>query len=188
MYLRLGTTNIKYSTEQDDFTVFSEVVDSKMSYEKPILVRTPDELDIWFGSDFPGKDYYDELLESGVTLFLYRPIKVEQNTNAPDYVDLKEYSIDQKLYYNLTELPEIGEDKVLYKVVTGEGEYKEGNLWYTLYIYYLGEYMKILELPQNLDTNNTSSLENRDVLNINYPGFIGPEYCYPKYIEEGDVD
>ena len=42
MYLRLGTTNIKYSTEQDDFTVFSEVVDSKMSYEKPILVRTPD--------------------------------------------------------------------------------------------------------------------------------------------------
>ena len=101
MYLRLGTTNIKYSTEQDDFTVFSEVVDSKMSYEKPILVRTPDELDIWFGSDFPGKDYYDELLESGVTLFLYRPIKVEQNTNAPDYVDLKEYSIDQKLYYNL---------------------------------------------------------------------------------------
>lgn len=188
MYLRLGTTNIKYSTEQDDFTVFSEVVDSKMSYEKPILVRTPDELDIWFGSDFPGKDYYDELLESGVTLFLYRPIKVEQNTNAPDYVDLKEYSIDQKLYYNLTELPEIGEDKVLYKVVTGEGEYKEGNLWYTLYIYYLGEYMKILELPQNLDTNNTSSLENRDVLNINYQGFIGPEYCYPKYIEEGDVD
>ena len=188
MYLRLGTTNIKYSTEQDDFTVFSEVVDSKMSYEKPILVRTPNELDIWFGSDFPGKDYYDELLESGVTLFLYRPIKVEQNTNAPDYVDLKEYSIDQKLYYNLTELPEIGEDKVLYKVVTGEGEYKEGNLWYTLYIYYLGEYMKILELPQNLDTNNTSSLENRDVLNINYPGFIGPEYCYPKYIEEGDVD
>ena len=69
MYLRLGTTNIKYSTEQDDFTVFSEVVDSKMSYEKPILVRTPDELDIWFGSDFPGKDYYDELLESGVTLY-----------------------------------------------------------------------------------------------------------------------
>lgn len=188
MYLRLGTTNIKYSTEQDDFTVFSEVVDSKMSYEKPVLVRTSDELDIWFGSDFPGKDYYDELLESGVTLFLYRPIKVEQNTNAPDYIDLKEYSIDQKLYYNLIELPEIGEDKVLYKVVTGEGEYKEGNLWYTLYIYYLGEYMKILELPQNLDTNNTSSLENRDVLNINYPGFIGPEYCYPKYIEEGDVD
>lgn len=188
MYLKLGTTNIKYSTGQDDFTVFSEVVDSKMSFERPVLVRTPDELEIWFGSDFPGKDYYDELLESGVTLFLYRPIKVEQNTNALDYIDLKEYSMDQKLYYNFTELPETGEDKVLYKVVTGDGEYKEGNLWYTLYIYYLGEYTKILELPQNLDTNNTSSLGNRDVLNINYPGFIGPEYCYPKYTEDGDAD
>lgn len=58
---------------------------------------------------------------------------------------------------------------------------------YSLYILSRRIY-EILELPQNLDTNNTSSLENRDVLNINYPGFIGPEYCYPKYIEEGDVD
>lgn len=183
MYLRLGTTNIKYSTSQDDFTVFSEVVDSKMSYERPVLVRTPDELDIWFGENIPERDYFDELLESGVTLFLYRPIKVEQNKNSGDYIDLGKYSVDEKLYYNTSELPEVGEEEVLYKVVESTGEYKEGNLWFTYYIYTLGDYMKVTELPQNLDTNNTDSLNNKDVLNINYSGFLGPEYCYPKYLE-----
>lgn len=183
MYLRLGTTNIKYSTEQDDFTVFSEVVDSKMSYEKPVLVRTPDELDIWFGEDFTDKEYFDELLESGVTLFLYRPVKVEQNKNSSGYINLEEYSVDKNLYYNTSKLPEIGVEGILYKVVTSAGEYKEGNLWYSYYIYFLGEYIKTTDLPQNLDTNNTNSLNNRDVLNINYSGFPGPEYCYPIYLE-----
>ena len=33
MYIKLGTTNIKYLTDQDDFMIFSEVVDSGLSYE-----------------------------------------------------------------------------------------------------------------------------------------------------------
>ena len=39
MYIKLGTTNIKYLTDQDDFMIFSEVVDSGLSYERPVLVR-----------------------------------------------------------------------------------------------------------------------------------------------------
>ena len=100
MYLRLGTTNIKYSTSQDDFTVFSEVVDSKMSYERPVLVRTPDELDIWFGENIPERDYFDELLESGVTLFLYRPIKVEQNNLSLEYFLQTIYQVHLELLYS----------------------------------------------------------------------------------------
>ena len=188
MYLRLGTTNIKYSTSQDDFTIFSEVIDSGMSYEKPVLVRTPDELDIWFGESFTDKDYFNELLESGVTLFLYRPVKVEQNKNSDNYILLEKYTIDEKLYYSVKDLPEVGKSEVLYKVVDSSGKYKEQNLWFSYYIYNSGTYINITNLPQNLDSNNTDSLNNRDVLNINYLGFDGPEYCYPKYQENSNEE
>lgn len=183
MYLKLGTTNIKYSTDQDDFIIFSEIIDSTMSYEKPILVRTPDELDIWFGKSFTNRDYLIELLKSGVTLFLYKPIKTEQNKNSENYIDIEKYSIDKRLYYNISELPKEGENEVLYKVIESSGDYKDNDIYFSYYIYFLGSYVKTTELPQNLDSNNTDSLNNRDVLNINFTGFKGPEYCYPKYIE-----
>ena len=80
MYIRLGKTKINYtSPDYDDFMIFAEVPDVSMSYEKPILVHTKDELDIWFGRNFKDRDYFDELLESGVTLFLYKPVSEEPN-------------------------------------------------------------------------------------------------------------
>ena len=49
MYLELGKVKKKYETESiDDFMIISEIPNSQLSYEKPILVRTMDELDIWF--------------------------------------------------------------------------------------------------------------------------------------------
>ena len=64
MYINLGNTNINYSTSLDDYIIVSEVVDSQLSYENPVLVRTKDELDIWFGKDFSDRNYFDELLQS----------------------------------------------------------------------------------------------------------------------------
>ena len=63
MYLNLGKTNIKYkSGYKDDFIILSEVVNSQLSYENPILIRTKDELDIWFGKNFDSRDYLNKTL------------------------------------------------------------------------------------------------------------------------------
>lgn len=201
MYLKLGNTNIKYSTNQDDFIILSQIVDSGLSYEKPVFVRTPDELDIWFGNNFSDKEYFDELLKSGVTLFIYRPINVEENIYSDGYIDLSEYIVDPKIYDTIYDLPEYQEgSKIKYKVISEDGNYLEGNIKYSYFIYLeeLG-YVNISELPQNIDTNNTMSLNNRDTIDISYPGYTGPSYNFPiyrenefgtisKYPEEDNID
>lgn len=90
MYINLGNTNLNYSTSLDDYIIVSEVVDSQLSYENPVLVRTKDELDIWFGRDFSDRNYFDELLQRGVTLYLYKPI-LSSNIRDRNYVDLGSY-------------------------------------------------------------------------------------------------
>lgn len=201
MYLKLGNTNIKYSTNQDDFTILSQVVNSGLSYERPVFVRTPDELNIWFGDSFTDKKYFDELLSSGITLFLYKPINSKENIYSDGYIDLSEYTVDPKIYDTINDLPEYQEgSKIKYKVLTENGEFEENSVNYSYYIYInsIG-YTKISELPQNIDTNNTISLNNRDTLDICYPGYIGPSYNFPiyrenelgtisKYPEEDNID
>ena len=201
MYLKLGNTNIKYSTNQDDFTILSQVVNSGLSYERPVFVRTPDELNIWFGDSFTDKKYFDELLSSGITLFLYKPINSKENIYSDGYIDLSEYTVDPKIYDTINDLPEYQEgSKIKYKVLTENGEFEENSVNYSYYIYInsIG-YTKMSELPQNIDTNNTISLNNRDTLDICYPGYIGPSYNFPiyrenefgtisKYPEEDNID
>lgn len=185
MYLKLGDTNIKYSTSQNDFMIFSQIIDSGMSYEKPILVRTPDELEIWFGRNFTEKAYFDQLLESGVTLYLYRPIEAEDNIYSDDYIDTSEFIVDQKLYELESDLPETGNDITKYKVVDPEGNMRDETtgLSYSYYIWTSESYIKEKELPQNINNNNTISLNNRDTLTIGYKGYEGPSYWYPIYRE-----
>lgn len=185
MYIKLGTTNIKYLTSQNDFIIISEVVDSKLSYERPVLVRTSDELDVWFGRSFSDRDYLAELLETGVTLFLYKPIQEEINNKGDNYIDYYIYSEDPKLYYNEYEFPETGEDQIKYKLVstTGKEIDSETSLRFDYWIWLNSEYINTSQLPQNLDLNNTNSLNNREVLSINYNGYKGPEYTYPDYQE-----
>ena len=75
MYIKLGSTTLNYpSIPYDDFMVFSEVIDSQVGYEKPVLVRTIEQLDKWFGRDFTSRDYFEELINSGVTLLLTKPL------------------------------------------------------------------------------------------------------------------
>ena len=186
MYLKLGSNYISYSTNTNDFLIFSEIIDSGMSYEKPILVRNKNELDIWFGNEYSEKDYLEELLKEGVTLFLYRPVNSQDNIYSDEYVNLENYKLNNNLFESISELPDIGEANTIYKLVTDNGEYIDSStgLNYSHYIYVesIG-YTKVSDLPQNMTSNNTMSLNNRDTLNLSYVGYEGPEYSYPIYRE-----
>lgn len=105
MYIKLGSTKINYRNRgTDDFIILSEVVDSSLSYEKPVLVRTTEELDIWFGEDFTDKDYFIELLKGGVTLYLYKPISPSPDTTSPDYIDFSNYDTIDILFYSTEQI------------------------------------------------------------------------------------
>lgn len=117
MYIKIGNTNIKYNSDVNDYIIFSEVVDSQLSYEKPILVRTKDELDIWFGRNFKDRDYFDELIRSGVTLYLYKPIKDNNTQDIDDYIDIEAYYIFPEIFLDL---PSIGEGGYMYYLKTVE--------------------------------------------------------------------
>ena len=192
MYLRLGDTNIKYSTSQNDFMIFSQIIESGMSYEKPTLVRTSDELEIWFGRNFTEKAYFDQLLESGVTLYLYRPVFSEDNVYGDLYIDTSEYHVDQRLYEDISELSRPGLPETRYKVVDSDGNERDEatGLSFSYYIWIDDDYTREQDLPQNIDNNNTVSLNNRDTLNIGYSGYNGPSYWYPIYREndKGEID
>ena len=118
MYIKLGTTNLNYSTSLDDYMIVSEVVDSQLSYENPVLVRSKDELDIWFGKEFSSRNYFDELLQQGITLYLYKPI-LSSNIRDKNYVDLSQYQEDSKTYYNVEEI-EDPQPGTIYKLVNHE--------------------------------------------------------------------
>ena len=118
MYLNLGKTNIKYKTgNKDDFLIISEVINSQLSYENPILIRTKDELDIWFGKNFDSRDYFDELLKQNVTLYLYKPVSNElAEYNEENYIDLDLYYSYPEIYHSIDNLPETGLSEYRYYV------------------------------------------------------------------------
>jgi hypothetical protein len=202
MYIKLGNTKINYTTPTyDDFMVLAEVPDISMSYEKPILIHTKEELDIWCGTDFKERNYFDELLLSGITLFLYRPVSGEPNKWLLDYIDLDQYTIDTgKIYlsndnenyndlpgttignYSFYTLPSSAEDKVIYQVIDSSGKYsiEFGGIQYSKMIW-MGEYetyVNIEDLSQNTGINS-ASLINRDTLRLTNND--GIPYCYPEY-------
>ncbi len=108
MYIKVGKTNIKYRSNVDDFMIFSEIVDSQLSYENPTLVRTKDELDIWFGRNFASRNYFNELLKSGVTLYLYKPIEENNTKDIDDYIDIETYYIFPEIFLDLPQQGESG--------------------------------------------------------------------------------
>lgn len=186
MYIKLGSTKINYYQSQDDFMIFSEIIDSGISYENPTLVRTVNELDIWFGHKFSSYGYLKELLRRNVTLYLYRPVSSGQNIYNDNYIDYHSFQVDPVLYYRSQDLPYPGNLETQYKLVnniTGDYRDQETGLGYDLLVWYQSEYIKISELPQNL-VNNTESLNNRDTLTLTYPGYSGPNYYHPKYGED----
>lgn len=200
MYIKLGSSNINYITSgSSDFMIISEVIDSGVSYHRPVLVRTTTELDIWFGKDYKSYNFLRDLLTRGVSLYLYKPVSIEKDTEVDGYVDIDSLKDSNNVYtdplqlYELPDIPKNGKENGVdysksldtkYRVVSADNFDKYYNdlgygikyyIWSELY----QEYMEISLLPQNLE-NCSVSINNRDTLalrNISQ----GPEYIYPGY-------
>ena len=74
-YLKLGNTHIRYGRENTvDRLILSQVVDSGCSYKNPKLIRSIEDLELFFGNSYEDYEYHKELLSNGATLYLYKPI------------------------------------------------------------------------------------------------------------------
>ena len=131
MYIKLGTIKAnRYYDDPNDFIILSEVPSSSMSFESPTRVRSLDELNIWFGKTYPEYQYLRELVESGITLYLYKPASL-------DTIDTTEYT-DQYIENDIP-FPSIeyiekyvqGEEKVRYHSNDGTWLYRDGS-WINL--------------------------------------------------------
>ena len=115
MYIKLNTIRLQYTKEVNDIFILAEVPDSTMSYEKPVIVRTVDELESWFGKWFTSYDYFVELLKRNISLYLYRPISPDKIKDA-QYIDLSTYTMDPQIYPTKESLPLIGDPSTKYWV------------------------------------------------------------------------
>lgn len=177
MYIKLGSTKINYiSPQTDDFMILSEVVDSSLSYYRPVLVRTTEELDIWFGDSFTDRDYFLQLLESGIVLYLYKPIQDIPDTTSSGYIDYSGYEIIDEVFNNISDIEEkyIGENKYekIFRLIS---EHK-----YTEIIFLKIEDIEISteldKLPQNLNFTSNSQ-NNRDTLVLlSNSGYLSPSF------------
>ena len=189
MYLNLGKVKKKYEAESiDDFMIFSEIPNSQLSYEKPILVRTIDELNIWFGKYFDDRSYLEELISNNATLYLYKPIKNESFI-VKDYINLDDYLIDEGIYAYSGSLPAVGKPDYKYWVGFPRNEERpegvEEGCWY---VYINDNWYSEKNLPQNID-NQSSSLNNRDTLLITIPNEEEKlNYSHPEFrIDETEL-
>ena len=182
-YLKLDQTSINYTTSLGTSNLFvSEIIDSDCSYVTPKVITSSEELDIYFGKSFTQREYYEELLQSGVSLLLYRPIKENLGLEELDLSEYKEIldfdtmPLREKKYEYIDELPSDGIPEYYspgkYKFyVTTEESY---------YIWYEGDYIKASDFPSD---DYSSSLVNRDTLRLlDYAlGSKSFKYCHPKY-------
>ena len=175
MYINLRHINGVYPEKiYDDFMIYAQILDSGMSLDRPVLVRSVNELDIWFGRNFKGREHLLELLQNNISLYLFKQISNSDNKSQDGYIDTDSFVEDPKEYLDLSEIKD-PKEQFKYKVLNEKG-------MYDIYIYTLGSLVNINELPQNL-TICSESLSNRDTLLISdKPGI----YSYFTYIEGGE--
>ena len=175
MYIKLGSTKINYiSPQTDDFMILSEVVDSSLSYHRPVLVRTIEELDIWFGDSFTDRDYFLQLLESGIVLYLYKPIQDIPDTTSPNYIDYSGYEVIDEVFNNISEIEEkyTGDSKYekIFRLISG---YKYTKI---IFLKDLETSIELSKLPQNLNFISNSQ-NNRDTLVLlSNSGYLSPSF------------
>lgn len=192
-YIFLNNTAIdKSRAVKNNLILLSSIVNSPVSYETPRIITSIEDLDIYFEKDFSDYEYYVELLKRNASLFLYRPVRTEKISNQ-DYIDYSNFevkdSIDGKIFVDEQDLPDEGEEGVLYT------SYSEGH---GPWVWIKNQYCDIKNLPQNIDTKSIS-YNNRDSLRILEYGSLGElwdsetnsgkkgnnfYYCYPVFSEK----
>ena len=115
MYINLNSIRIQYLQDINDYIILSEVTNSGLSYEKPVIIRNQDELDIWFGKNFTDYNYFSELLEKKVSLYLYKPVSNE-SIKDDQFIDLSEYNPSNETYVTPESLPSSGDPSTKYWV------------------------------------------------------------------------
>lgn len=156
MYLKLGNAVLNYSNEivKDSFMIFAEIVDSTISYERPVLVRTAEELDIWFGKYFSSYFYLKQLLQNDdVVLYLYKPVEILTES-------INEENLVKGDFENKTDLPEVGNLGMFYYVKSEDTYYRYYyNSWITKNEYDSLNYYEVS--GSNRDTLVLTSLSNK---------------------------
>lgn len=175
MYIILSSTKLNYINKApSDFIILSEIVDSSLSYEKPTLVRSVEQLDIWFGKDFKDRSYLVELLNMGVTLYLYKPVSADVlSDNIDDYIDIDKCTRDNGVYNSVLEIIS-PIDRYIYTI--NKTEY--------IYLKELGDFIQLGDLPQNQLVCNSDSFNNRDTLSIGDNYFLSPKIFNGELVKE----
>ena len=171
MYLNTGNISLinNTSTNKKDYMIFAELVDTTMSFEKPVLIHTVEELNLWFGKFFSSYFYLKNLLLSSddTALLLYKPSEIlytipEEGKNT---ISLKE----EKKILTKSDLPKIGKISTFYYVDSEDTYYiYENNTWMNEFEYLNQSYYDI-------------SGNNRDVLVITSKSNKFFDYFYPLY-------
>ena len=170
MYIKLGTIGVNYYTPPiDDFMIFSEVPDSTLSYESPVIIRTLEELNIWFGKTASDYSNLCEILRNGGHLYLYRPVSIVSTTNT----NIAEWP--ERYFDNTNKVPfpvEFLSADPFYDL-NGEAlnthpfpqyKYNVNGEWY-IWKDDTNSWISEKELPQNAE-NMSVSLNNHDTLLI----------------------
>ena len=160
MYIKLGTIGVNYSRPSiNDFMIFSEVPNTRLSYESPVVVRTLDELDIWFGRSCA--DYFQlrSVINKNGVLYLYGPTSTSQSSS----IDISGYT---EVWYDDENHIPFPESVIKDYGYTGEAG-KKYNIDGTWFIWNDTEGVWVSEgaLPQYTQ-NVSQSLNNRDTLVI----------------------
>ena len=165
MYLKLGTIGVNYSTPDiDDFMIFSEVPDSSISYESPILVRTLEELEIWFGKSMLDYPQLVDILNHGGTLYLYGPTSV--NNREDGIIDISNYFdiwLDKEEEIPIPQTLIEADDSVIPRIEGIKYRVENNNGKIEWWIWKDGAWLQESKFPQNM-INVSESLNNRDTL------------------------
>lgn len=170
MVLKLSQINSSNATIlTNNRFIVSSVVDSQQSPEEPVLIRTEQDLNTLFGTNWDWYDFYLALIEGGVSLFLFKPISSQPNTYIDGYVNTSDWTIQQ-----IDALPDTGESNKIYQLLSDKWIFDND----------LQQFIKLSNLPQfNNQPETSRSWINRDSLIVNQQGIN----CY-KPIDFVDLD
>lgn len=186
MYIRLGKSNLinDPNKENSEFFIVSQVVDSQLGYEKPIIVKTKEQLDTWFGKDYSDYNYLSSLVDQGISLYISKPITSVNSGYAEESTTFYSEEIVDPVntFQNgvtIKNLPKIGEENIIYKVIDPQGtesfRLSSGEIInYTKKTY--SKEFSMYTVPQDTRISD----KNRDTLVV-FKSDCPIKYCTPSY-------